>query len=221
MLGLAMVASIAAMAFSASSAMAVEEHVQGFCKVKEALCKKENALTASSVTKVLAHSNLAELKNNSFFSTPEKCKSDTTVGVEDMKNPMPGKVEVLTFTECSGPCKKAEAKGLPWSGEVVMTELTVDMLTQVAKEGKALLSECTFGTKCEYGVPTGGSVELLGEGNLVKAEAEPLEYKSGSGEGICGSVGTWTATYEIQTCDLADGNKHTPCYLTLLPVVFP
>jgi hypothetical protein len=213
MLGLAMVASIAAMAFiGASSAMAVD--VIGFCKKQAVLCPEADRL--SGVTKVLAHSNLAELKNNSFFSTPEKCKSDTNVGVTDMKNPMPGKVEVLTFNECSGPCKKATALGLPWSGEVVMEKEMEDMYTQVAKEGKALLSECTFGTKCEYGVPAGGSVELLGEANLVKAEAEPLEYQGGSGSGICGSVGTWTATYEITACHLTSG-EHKPCYLTLLP----
>jgi hypothetical protein len=60
-------------------------------------------------------------------------------------------------------------------------------------------------------------VSLLAEGNLIKAEEEKLEYKSGSGSGVCGSTGTWTATLEIKKCHLAGGLEHAPCYLTLLP----
>jgi hypothetical protein len=222
MLGLATAAPIAVMAFiGVSSAMAVADNM-GFCAEKAILCPEGKRLMGG-VVKVLAHSNLNELKNNSFFSTAEKCTSDNTiegltVGEKlDGKNPMKGRVSALTFTECSGPCKKVEAKGLPWGGEVTMTSEMEDMYTQTAKEGQALLSECTFGTKCEYGVPAAEPVTLLGEGNLIKAEAEKLEYKSGSGEGVCGSIGTWTATLEIRKCHLADGGVDEKCYFTLLP----
>jgi len=211
-LGPALIAAIAAMAFvGASSASAA--HTIGFCLANEALCSKANGIEGK-VT-VLAHSPKAVLKNNGFFSTPEECLSTTTVEAESMKSPMPGSVTALAFTSCSGPCSKAESKGLPWTGEVTMESLEGGDYKQTTKEGKALLSGCTFGAQCEYGVPAGGSVSLLGEGMTVKAVNVKLQYKGGSGEFVCGSEGTWNAEYLITACHAA-GTTHEPCYLSLL-----
>ncbi len=216
LISLAALAAIVATALVGASAAQADTHVIGLCLKAESLCTGSGL---SGVVKVKAHANKAELKNTGFFKTTEVCESDTTVEAEGMKSPMTGSVTALTFTNCTGPCTKAESKNLPWTGEVTMPAewLEVDMYLQTTTKGGARLSGCTFGTECEYGVPTGKSVSLLGAGNTVKAEGVTLEYKSGSGAFVCGSSGTWTATYTIETCELANGTKHTPCYLTLLP----
>lgn len=212
-IALTTVAAIFSLIFVSAPAARAEEHVIGLCDLHDVLCPEGHGLDGA--VKALAHSPSVELKNNGFFSTTEICESDTTVQSEGSKSPRTGKVTALTFTNCEGPCSTAEAKNLPWNSEVTMAELEADMYTQTTEEGSARFSTCTFGVSCEYGVPAEGSVNLLGEGNTLKANEIQLEYKGGSGEGLCGSVGTWTATYTINTCHLEDLEEHS-CYLTLL-----
>jgi hypothetical protein len=80
------------------------------------------------------------------------------------------------------------------------------------KEGGALLSGCPGGVKCEYGAPAGG-VTLKGSneagGANVKAAGVTLAYKSGSGEGLCGSTGTWTAEYKAGALELVNSSGGT------------
>jgi hypothetical protein len=228
MLGLAMVAVIASMAFIAASS-ASAAHVLGFCLKFENLCAKANVIDppAGGSVLYLASSTNATLENNAFFKTAEKCASSNTAVKVTEKDllPLKGEVTELTFTSCTGPCKKVESKGLPWKkGSLNMTELEGDWVL-TSEEGGALLSECTFGTKCEYGVPVANPVDLLGKnvaaGAEFKAEKEELEYKSGSGSGICGSTGTWTATYNATSAHLKNSTNediglHSPWWLTLL-----
>ena len=198
MLGLSMVAACAVMAFiGAGTASAAEHESIGFCKANEGLlCAAGNLLTAGTLK---AHSASAELKNNAFFSTAEKCESDVSVAAgEVMNNPIKGTVTSLTFTKCSGPCTTATATNLPWEGQLSMATPLGSTYTLSTKKGGAVLKGCTFGTECEYGVPAAG-VSLTGEnsaaGGVFKAVNVSLEYKSGSGSFVCGSTGTWNATY--------------------------
>lgn len=199
MLGLAVVA-VGAMSAFLGAGTASAHHLIGFCKANEPLlCEAGNLLGASTLK---AHSGKAELKNNAFFSSPEVCESDVSVTASAVDaNPIKGTIPKggLTFTNCSGPCTSATPTNLPWEGELSMSVEGGTGYTLSTKKGGAVLTGCTFGTTCEYGVPSGGSVSLTGEnsteGGVFKANAVSLEYKSGSGSFVCGSTGTWTATY--------------------------
>jgi hypothetical protein len=235
MFGLAAVAAIASMAFVGATAAHAEENPHpylGFCLQNEGLlCNVTNVINPEpgGWLLVLAHANKAELKNTGFFKTPEVCESDTGVkvssGLMEEKEKLKGEITELTFSNCSGPCTTATAVGLPWkNGELKMESATSD-LKLISTEGGALLSGCTFGTKCEYGVPTGGNVTLLGEntlsGGVLRAEGVTLKYKSGSGEFVCGPTGTWTAEYVAKNIHLKnskneDKGLHAPWWFTLL-----
>ena len=227
-LGISAIAGMAMMAIvGAGTASAAPHELNGFClKNEPLLCTTPIDPPAGGLLLVLAHSDLAELKNSGFFSSPEKCKSDTGISVKETdKKLIPGTITELTFTECSGPCKKAESKGLPWSGSLTMaTPLGTDW-TLTTKEGGALLSECTFGTKCEYGTDPVTGTTLTGSntaaGAVVKATNVTLKYKSGSGEFVCGSTGTWNAEYKATNIHLrnssgVDVGLHAPWWFTLL-----
>ncbi len=200
MLGLAMVAACAVTAFvGASTASAGIHESLGFCKANESLlCAAGNLLAAGTLK---AHSAKAELKNNAFFSTPENCESDVSVAAAAvMKNPIKGTIPVggMTFSNCTGPCTTATATNLPWEGELRMMGVGGSTYELITKKGGAFLKGCTFGTECEYGVPAAGitlSGENTAEGGTIKANGVSLEYKNGSGTFVCGSTGTWTATY--------------------------
>ncbi len=214
MLGLAMVAACAVTAFvGASTASAVPHSEIGFCKANEGLlCAAGNLLGAGTLK---AHSAKAELKNNAFFSTAETCESDVTLTAAAVdKNPIKGTVTALTFTNCTGPCTTAKATNLPWEGELKMATVGGTTYELFTKKGGALLSGCTFGTTCEYGVPAAGTTltgENSAEGGVFKAAGVSLDYKSGSGSFVCGSTGTWTATYTASPAK--------SWYLTLLGTV--
>jgi hypothetical protein len=229
MLGLAAVAATAAMAFlgAASASAGIHESI-GFCLKNETLlCAPANLVTvpAGGSILLLAESKKAELTNNGAFATPEVCKSNTAVETKEvMNNPIAGKVVELTFTECTGPCTKAEAKGLPWSGELKMPVVNGAEDELIAKEGKALLSGCTFGVSCEFGVPAGKSITLKGtdgaEGAIFNAAGISLSLITGN-EFLCGNTGKWTAEYKATGVDLKNAageivTKHGKWWLTLL-----
>jgi hypothetical protein len=227
-LGHGAVAGMAMMALAAGTASAGVHESIGFCLQNEGLlCNPTNLVDppAGGSLLVLAHSERGELKNSGVFSTVENCKSDAGVSVkETMNNPILGEVKELTFSECSGWCKKAESKGLPWKGELKMSsaEGTWNLFT---REGGALLSECTFGTKCEYGSDPLSGTTLTGSntasGAVLNATNVTLKYKSGSGEFVCGPTGTWNAEYRATSIHLKDGidhdlGLHAPWWFTLL-----
>jgi hypothetical protein len=227
-LGLA-TAAMAMMAIAGSGVASAAPHeLNGFClKNEPILCAAANRIDppAGGLLLILAHSDLAELKNSGFFSTPEKCKSDVGISVKETdKKVIPGEIKELTFSECTGPCKKAESKGLPWKGELSMETPLGETWKLFTKEGGALLTECTFGTKCEYGTSAAGTT-LTGSdtasGAVVKATNVSLTYKSGSGEFVCGPTGTWNAEYKATQIHLrnssgADVGLHEPWWFTLL-----
>ncbi len=230
MLGLSMVAACALMAFvGAGTASAGIHESIGFCSANEPLlCATANlySVPAGGSLRLLAEAKNATLSNNAFFKTAETCGvSKTAVLVSEvMNNPIPGKITELTFTGCTGPCTTATAQGLPWKGNLSMSEVGGTKYSLLAEEGKVLLSGCTFGTQCEYGVPAGGLTlvgENTAEGGVVKANGVAVTYKGGSGEFVCGSTGTWTASYAATETDLLDGSgnvtaKHGKWWFTLL-----
>lgn len=229
-LGLALVAASALMAF-VGAASASADHKIGFCLKNQQLCEKEwvvNPPAGGGWLQPLAHAAAAELKNTGFFKAAETCESDVTLKVTEVDTvPLKGEITNLTFSNCTGPCTTATANGLPWkNGEVTMASLEGTDYSLVSKEGGATLSGCTFGVKCEYGVPTGGSVLLKGtpgaSGEVFKAEGVTLQYKSGSGEFLCGATGTWTAEYaatelHLKSSSNVDLGLHK-YWLTLLEV---
>jgi hypothetical protein len=200
-LGLALVAVCATTAFLGAGTASAHPFL-GFCKVNEPLlCVNKYTIPENGAAVFLAESKNATLSNNAFFKTAETCEVSKTAveAKEEMKNPISGNITELTFTGCSGPCTTATAQGLPWKGKLSMAEEGGTKYSLTAEEGKVLLSGCTFGTKCEYGVPAGGLTlvgENTAEGGVVNANGVTVAYKGGSGEFVCGSSGTWTASYK-------------------------
>lgn len=219
MVSLVGTAAIAAMALlGAASAQAAPHELIGFCGANEpVLCA---APLTGPGTKFLASSPKAVLSNNAFFSTPEECTSKVAVEVKavDLKE-LEGKIIEAAFENCKGPCTTATATALPWKGKLKMTETLGTKYILTAEEGGASLTGCTFGTKCVYSVPAGGitlQAEDTASGTKIVAAGVSLKYKEGSGEFVCGSNGTWTATYESKEADLSNGTKHPNWWLTLL-----
>jgi hypothetical protein len=233
-LGLVLVVAIAATALIGVSSASAHRPV--WCERREPLCATQWQYRRPAGGRIiaLALATKVAFENNGLFKTSVECaKSNAAIETEEPESeskekdePLAGKLIELTFTECKGPCKKVEAKGLPWKAKVTMTELESELQNLVVEEGSALFSECTLGVKCEFGVPTGKSVSLMvendEEGGVIKAEKVELEYKSGSGAGICGTVGFWTATYHVNLLHLRDSGNfdiglHFPAFASLRP----
>jgi hypothetical protein len=200
MFSLAMAAACAVIALvgSATASAGIHESI-GFCKANEGLLCAAGNLLAGGALKV--HAAQSELRNNASFSTSLICESDMSVtAAAIMKSPIKGTIPSpsgVTFTNCTGNCTTATATNLPWEVELKMTTPGGTAYELFTKKGGALLSGCTFGATCEYGVPAAGITlkgENVAEGGQIKAVGISLEYKSGSGSFICGSSATWTAT---------------------------
>jgi len=227
-------AAIAAMGLiatvGASTASALPHELSGFCSKNEPLlCAAANRIDppAGGSMLISAHSELDEFKNSGFFSTPEKCKVNAAISVKETdKKAIPSEIQELTFTQCSGPCQKIEAKGPPWKGELSMpTPLLGGTWRFFTREGGALHNECTFGTTCEYGTDPVNGTTLTGSdtasGAVIKATNVTLKYKSGSGEFFCGPTGTWNAEFKATSIHLRNGagedvGLHAPWWFSLL-----
>jgi hypothetical protein len=174
---------------------------------------------------ILAHADLIEMRDSGFFSTPEKCKSDVGISVKETdKKVIPGEINELTFSECTGPCKKATSTGLPWKNELSMETSLGETWKLFTREGGVMFSECTFGVKCEYGTSEAGTT-LTGSdtasGAVVKGPNLSLKYKSGSGEFACGPTETWNFEYRATSAHLRNGagediGLREPWWFTLL-----
>jgi hypothetical protein len=209
--------------------MAEPHELIGFCKANEpVLCAPGNLINppAGGYVLFLALAKEAVLSNNAAFKTePEKCHSKVATKVTEVdKTIIPGSTTEASFTECKGPCKKAESKGLPWSGSLTMETPLGSVWSLKTTEGKALLSECAFGVSCEYGANAEHPVLLKGTntatGASLTAENVELALLSG-GTFTCGSTGTWNALYEATEAHLFNSEgklveSHEPWWFTLL-----
>lgn len=179
MLGLAMVAAIAAMAFvGAGTASAV------LCKVKESPCSATNQYPAH--TTVVFSTEEALLTG----SLTVKCKSSATLLHEGIKSgKLFGKVTALTWTSCSG-CSPVTTTTLPTfddeptgGGDGLATIL-----------GTAVtLENCIFpGITCKASAK---EADLTLHGGTVNgtANATANNVPIALSGGLCGTTGTWNA----------------------------
>jgi hypothetical protein len=223
-------AAIVASVGAATANAGIHEAI-GYClKGETLLCAPANLVTipAGGFIILLLEAKNSTLENNALFSTPEKC-GVLKLGLltnELMNNPIAFKIVEDTHTECSGPCKKIKSSAsetTPAKGTLSMSTVGGSEWNPKAEEGSVLLSECTFGVECEYGVPAGG-ITLNGsngaEGAIVKANKINLTLKKGS-EFTCGATVAMTSEYKATGVDLQNAAKeivakHGKFWFTLL-----
>lgn len=186
MLGLAMVAAIAAMAFlGAGSASAV------LCKTNESPCSKANEYPLP--TTVLVSSPEVTLSATQI-GVNVVCASHATLVHEKVEaGKLLGKFSLLDWTNCTG-CKKVtttalgtfdderDTSGVQGDGKLFPLGTTVS------------LEECPLGAKC-VAKAISGTTELLLNGGTVgptgTATGKAATKVALSGFG-CGTTGTWT-----------------------------
>jgi hypothetical protein len=197
MLGLAMVAAIAAMAFvgagSASAAVSL-------CKVNESPCKEANRIAAG--TEIA--SELAEGEAVLTGAITIKCKKSTVKGKvtrnNGTENPL-GEITSATWTECvngSGTKCTVTALHLNWKAEITENVAhTNNMKVTGISNGNpgaevkgCVPFTCTV-TAAEVNLKIQDSSLFANGPARIFAEKEPFA-------GTCGNT-TWTATYKITT----------------------
>jgi hypothetical protein len=195
MLGLAMVAAIAAMALIGVSSASATTESTSLCKKKELVCPVASQYPSGTIIKA----GLVPGTEAVLTGTLEvKCKV-ATVEMETLAGlgtpTLLGDIFGVTFSSCSG-CSKTEAlvsKAAPWLAHLKNLGGLKGSLT-VLKPVVHLL-ECTvFKLKCtataeEVVLDVDTSVEP----GIVNAINEPLKLSGG----LCGTTGTWNAKYEI------------------------
>lgn len=184
MLGLAVVAAMALMAFvGAGTASAT------LCKVNESPCAAGNQYPTHTTVK--AHSSSAVLSG----SLEVTCESDVTLLHEGIKSgKLFGKVTSLTWSNCKGGCSSATTNSpLPTFEDVALGKGNGTLFvfnTSVTLNGCFFFFTCNASaTEAKLSL-TGGTV-----GGTANATATNVPTKvSGSG---CGTEGTWNAKYTV------------------------
>jgi hypothetical protein len=178
MLGLAMVAAIAVIAFAGVGSASATQ----LCKNKEGTCEAWPE-----------HSTILALSTNAVLrgSLAVECHSHVTVLTEkNDAGQILGKITLLDWTSCKGSCPKATTKVLP-TGSLFATSggngtLKTESETQVALEGCFGFATCTA---------KAGAISLGFDGGAIGSTAQTLATNvpvaiSGFG---CGEKGTWNA----------------------------
>jgi len=204
MLGLAAFGALAAMAFlGAGSASAVipAHHKVGLCTVQELLLCKEGNLIKVGEGHVLGTATNPTLEG----TLTETCKTGSVTGLitgalDELKE-LKGKIDVVTFKECS-PCTEVTVENLPYTSVLKMPEIGVTAW-ELNTTGtiKATLNKCVFGSgSCIFGAAeVKASVEMAETGATVNTNKAPLEFKGGTlGKGFCGEIGKWNAKYALR-----------------------
>jgi hypothetical protein len=191
LIGLAMMAAMAAMAFIGAGSASADT----LCKVSTNPCPEASRYPIP--TTISAESNAATLTGGSFSVTcASKVSGKTTANHGSI---LLGLIESLTFTGCSGSCNAASAVNLPYLAEANATgggSGTLLVKSDGTGNPGATLKGCTiFGVECTY---TSSSITLdLKGGNpaTIVASSEPLTRTGGSA--LCPEKGSWTATYTV------------------------
>ncbi len=190
MLGLGMVAAIAAMALvGVGSASA---HSTALCKTNELPCKSPLP-SGTAITGALESGTTAKLKSS--IGTVE-CKKSPTSGktTSGLATSVSGSITALKFEECKlgeTSCT-VTTEGLPYAASVLVIpgtmngEFTVKNPSATVKCGA--LINCTFGFESVNLTVDGGAPAKL----LAKEERLTLEKGF-----ICPGESFWTATYTI------------------------
>ncbi len=198
MLGLAMVAAIAAMAFvGATGAQAVPHDQYGLCKAAELLlCKAENLIPVGSGV-LLGTATNPELVGN----LNEVCESSKAVGkitgALDEKVGLKGEITSLTFTGCK-PCTSVTVTP-PLAAELKMGTIGGEDWKMVSK-GNAKFTGCPFGVTCKFGTGAGNiepPIEMNATDTVLNTNGAVLTLEEGSAF-ICGSSGKWFAKYLLK-----------------------
>jgi hypothetical protein len=185
MLGLAMVAAIAAMAV-----IGVGTASATLCKTNaESTCSEEN--TWGAPTTIVVHSAQAVLKSNFIGET--KCLSAATLVHEKTEGTkLIGTLTSLKWEGCEG-CKKAVTTSLNGTGKTD-DEATGGGNGKVTFLGKIVveLTECPLGVKC---VATAENASMSLDGGTINGTALGLATNvkvalAGTG---CGTEATWNA----------------------------
>jgi hypothetical protein len=226
MLGLGALGATAAMAFlgaGTASAVIPAHHKVGLCTVQILLLCPE-------VDRVLVGSGhvLGKATNPTLEGTlTETCKTGNVTGlitgILDELKELKGKIDVVTFKECS-PCTEVTVENLPYTSALTMPEIggaTWELNT--AGTIKATLNKCVFGSgSCIFGAATvKATVEMAETGATVNTNKAPLEFMGGTlGEGFCGKIGKWNAKYALIWTDLP-GLQELTVFPTLLGIEEP
>ena len=194
MLGLAMVAAVAAMAFVGAGTASANETKLTWCTNNNALCQGKDVLkliTAKATNPVLLGNLNQECETSTTMTTEESATTTTISGV----------VDELTFSNCK-PCTTVTTSP-PYKASISGTTMT--------SGGSATFKNCPFGINCKFGA---SKIELelvmSAENRLEKivASKEPLSLEEGSAF-FCGSTGEWDATY-VPTSNAYMVNERQP-----------
>jgi hypothetical protein len=184
MIGLTAVAAVVAMAFiGASSASATT-----LCLKNELPCTGENL--KSELNGVSTDSKFT---GGLFTQTCKNNKMHATVNNTAGEGAATATAELTFNTECT-PCKSVKAT--VESATLQISKGTMNGV--ITGTGHAVFSECSFGAECQFG---GTNVTLSAEGSETNARIlanVKLKLEKGSAL-VCGSEGTWTATYTGET----------------------
>jgi hypothetical protein len=194
MLGLSMVAAIAAMAFvGASSASAAST---ALCKANELPCSTANTYGIGTVIAAELESGTKAVLKSSLGNV--ECTISTVGGTTTtgLASPLKGNIEELTFEGCtlSGESCTAETVvgSLPYPASLSWIEGTMNGTMTVEKAKVHVV--CGFIVNCTFG----GTVTPLtvkgGAMGLVEAKEVKITLIEG---GICPSEAKWTANYLV------------------------
>ncbi|HET7485877.1 MAG TPA: hypothetical protein VFJ64_10955 [Solirubrobacterales bacterium] len=184
MLGLAVVAAIAAMAFAGAGSASANATL---CKVNANPCTSTWPTSATEHTTIVAKSPEAVLSGG----LSEKCASETVILVDGSDaTAVLGEVTKLAWTGCTGACKEAKTLKLP-AGHGTLTPTGSGNGTLLLGETEVELVNC-FGVNC---IAKAKSPTLTFNGGAIgtaNATADNVPVTL-SGNVLCGTTGTWNA----------------------------
>jgi hypothetical protein len=203
-LGLALVAGLAAMAFvGASSASAKIDMCTAWnlatppAALTKAECEKAGGTVTNLLNKLLLIKAVASnpVLKGTINETCETSETSVMNFGNGEAEGLKGKVEELSFTGNCSPCSTVTTTP-PYAGALVMEGEEYFL----ESAGSATLSGCTFGVKCKFGT-TGVKLKLAYNTGMAmnefRAEEEVLKLEEGS-KFLCGATGKWTANYVVE-----------------------
>jgi hypothetical protein len=211
MLGLAMTAAIAAMAFVGAGSASAD----ALCKTNPGHTKECPApLATGTLIKGLTLANAPATLLDEEKEAIMTCHSTAlgTLGASlGSHKGRAGLLTSLSFSNCTGICASAEGINEPYALTLDALALTAHV-TEHAQGGTpgAFLNNCFFFFDCEYELVEGLALLTL-SGDTLIASNEEL-FKSG-GSGACPEVGYWDASYLVTT----DNAAAEPLFATSLP----
>lgn len=196
MLGLAMVAAIAAMAFVGAGTASAE-----LCKTNTSPCTSP----WNTPTTILVSSKQVEL--TASFATV-KCESHATLVHEGEKNgELFGTITLLDFTNCKG-CTAVSTTTNGTFDDKAIGSGNGDLLPL---NTVVLLKNCPLGAECTASA-TNGTTLLTMDGGTINGTALGLANTTVTVKGFgCGSTGTWKAVspYEVLLVSDSSGDYTT------------